>query len=189
MEATQTICAACRSALEEQVLSARAADFPALFHNVVRNAPEPRRSPVDPTSIDMLKVAENTSDDIDLVPLVPMDDVRKSAPADNGSEPALATAASTASATAVQSAPTVPLAGETAVAPAPRPAQTAYTQPVGTKLEPTSSYKHVIIAVGSLVAAAVLAAILWSVLVPSRQDDGAGDAPAKTPAPTPAARK
>jgi hypothetical protein len=193
----QTICATCRSALEEHVLGVRAADYPALFHNVVHTSAEPRHGAIDPTSIDMLKVAENTSDDLDLVPLVPMDEPKRGGVSGgtSGSASPIEPGPAAAPPSYSYSTATVPLSGESngsptadatdiaAVAPAPvartaRPAQTVYTPPAAPKLEPSSRWKHVIIAVLCLVAAAVLAAVLWSTLVPGRAADASDDAAA-----------
>ena len=98
IEAAQTICDACRSAMEEQVMAVRAADYPRLFENAAENPAETPRNPIDPARMDMLKIADET-DDLDLVPLVPIDESRKGGAEADGAVPS-----SSASTAAVSSA-------------------------------------------------------------------------------------
>lgn len=175
IEAAQTICDACRSAMEEQVMAVRAADYPRLFQNAAEDPAETARNPIDPARMDMLKIADQT-DDLDLVPLAPIDEPRKGA----GEAETTATTSS-ANTAAVSSAMAVaaPMANYPVAAMAAgqvnRPSQGVHSYASASKLEPTSRWKHVIIAVACVAAAAILAMVLWSVLVPHRGLDANSD--------------
>lgn len=172
-------------------MAVRAADYPRLFQDSAHDPSEMTRNPIDPSSTDMLKVAEQTSDDLDLVPLVPMDEPRR-----NGADidtttglPSKSRADGVSSAMAV-AAPIAHYPVSTrAASPVSRPSQALYSHASPPRLEPTSRWKHVLIAVGFVVAAAVLAMVLWSVLVPRRgvgtEDDLGATAPAVSLKPAP----
>ncbi len=186
----QTICDACRSAVEEQVMAVRAADYPRLFQDSTHDPSEVRRNPIDPGSTDMLKMAEQTSDDLDLVPLVPMDEPRRNgADIDTTTLPSKPSAEGVSSAMAVATPITHYPVSTRAASPVSRPSQTLYSHASTPRLEPTSRWKHVVIAVGFVVAAAVLAMVLWSILVPRRgvgtENDLGVTAPAVSAKPTP----
>jgi hypothetical protein len=170
IEAVQTICDACRSTMEEQVMAVRAADYPRLFQDAAHDSSKMNRSPLDPASMDMLKMAEQTSDDLDLVPLVPMDEPRK-----NGSDavtatglPSGANAAAVSSAMAAAASMAADPAAAKAASPVLRPSQALHDRASTPRLESGNRWKHVVIAVIFVAAAIILAMVLWSILVPRR---------------------
>lgn len=187
IEASQTICDVCRSAMEKQVMAVRAGDYPRLFQNAEQDPAEAHRNPIDPARMDMLKIADQT-DDLALVPLAPVDEPRK-----NGADADGATASSNETTAAVSSAMAVaiPMASYPepgkGVGQMNRPTQAFHGYASSSKLEPANRWTPVVIAVACVAAAIILAMVFWSVLVPRHGANGSGEpgvqeptAPSKT---------
>ncbi len=153
MAATDTICGECRRELERQVMLVRAEDYP-LPTRVVQNgvdAPEAPATGSVPLE-EQLDSAVNADDEIDLLPLAPVEEFVR--PSTVAVAPAPATTATATRATTV-AAPARP--------PVAAPAQVS----APSSLQPHSRWKLAVIVLAITAVTAILAAIVWSLVVPS----------------------
>lgn len=162
MEEWDTICSQCRANLEAAVLEVRAEDYPVPARAAT---PKSERAPqhVEPDAEAVPVTREEPTvaemEDMDLVPLAPLEDEKRPAP--------------------VRTAPPPP---STPVVVRP-PAATPVIMDSVSALQPRNRWKHIIIAVVALIIAAAAAAWIWSYVVPARMETGNS-----VPGPSPATR-
>ena len=150
MAPMQTICAKCREDLEKTAMLVRAQDYPPPAR-VVDSSRDPADAATSAAPLEA-QLGAAVDDDLDLLPLAPLDSFAKSA------------------GTATQSAPVSPATRASVTAPAaPAPVSVPVEMDIPAQaLRPANRWKLALAVVVATVAAAALAALIWSLVVPAR---------------------